>query len=123
MNLSCLHIINLSLGRQSNAEFGLLPLLNKVKSSFIKNSFIFLCGVDLEVNSININRDSFVVLQGSFLNNVHNYLINVVLPVKVYVEGDTSFIILKGDFVKLLLLFYLQWVLLWIEKLLILCLL
>lgn len=91
-----LHFISATMGRLSLLEIGGFHknqlMLTNYKS--VKPALIFLCGVDLAFFSIcNIQKDSFIVFQGSFSNNIELFFVNLIFPVKLYIESLASYII------------------------------
>lgn len=95
---SNLHIISLNMGRLIAFEFNLihtLPIFYYQK--FINNKFIYLCGIDFDMLSINLYKSSFFIFQGSFSDKfeIINQF-NIIFPVGVYTEIDSTYINLEG---------------------------
>lgn len=98
LNINNLHVVVSHIGKLSLFETGLvssfnrLNLLNRRNSN--NNSFLYLCGVDLDKFSDNfLSNSKFVIFQGSFFNQrIYDY-VDLILPTTVYTEDVFHYLI------------------------------
>lgn len=98
LSLDNLHIVLSHIGKISLFETGLLSNQNNPilfnNFNVNKNSFLYLCGVDLDKFSDNFLFNSkFIVFQGSFFNQRLYDYVDLILPTTVYTEDVFHYLI------------------------------
>lgn len=94
LNVNNLHVVVSHIGKLSLFEVGLIKDNLPNKNSVNKQSFLYLCGVDLDkfLDSFLLNI-KFIVFQGSFFNQrIYDY-VNLILPTTVYTEDIFHYLI------------------------------
>jgi len=92
-NFCNIHIVSSNLGKLSLYECGALSLVTNIKIN-IKNSFLYLCGVDLDkFSDVILDNSSFIIYQGSFYSHRIDSFVNLILPTSVYTEGVYHYLI------------------------------
>ena len=98
LNINNLHVIVSHIGKLSLFETGLFSSINKLnlfnKIKYKKQSFLYLCGVDLDKFSDSfLSNIKFIIFQGIFFNQRLYDYVDLILPTTVYTEDVFHYLI------------------------------